>query len=82
MALRSTTRRATILGMASGLTAGARAATATEPTLSFRVMRNDSQIGTHVLTFATTDGLRTIRVATDIRVGLGPITFYRYTHRA
>jgi len=82
MAFRSTTRRATILGMASGLTAGARAATATEPTLSFRVLRNDSQIGTHVLTFATTDGLRTIRVATDIRVGLGPVTFYRYTHRA
>ncbi len=111
------TRRAVVLGAASSL-----AAHASEPTLSFRVLRNDSQIGTHVLTFAveagTTGGgirgastgkadaaeagsqeagsqevgtrktgigetgLRTIRVATDIRVGLGPITFYRYTHRA
>ncbi len=50
--------------------------------LSFRVLRNDSQIGTHVLTFAVTAGALTVRVATDIRVGLGPVTFYRYTHRA
>ncbi len=51
-------------------------------TLSFRVLRNDGPIGTHILTFAATPGSLTVRVATDIRVGLGPITFYRYSHRA
>lgn len=50
--------------------------------MRFRVLRNDSQIGTHVLTFTTTAGALTVTVATDIRVGLGPMTFYRYTHRA
>lgn len=75
-----------ILGTAAGLVPGAAPAplnaSLNEPALSFRVLRNDSQIGTHVLTFAVSAGTRTIRVATDIRVGLGPITFYRYTHRA
>lgn len=50
--------------------------------LAFRVLRNDGQIGTHVLTFSTAGGMRVVRVATDIRVGLGPVTLYRYTHRA
>lgn len=50
--------------------------------LVFRVLRNDGQIGTHRLTFAPTeDGLKVL-VATDIKVGIGPITVYRYTHRA
>lgn len=75
-----------ILGAAAGLVPGAAPAplnaSLNEPALSFRVLRNDSQIGTHVLTFAAAAGTRTIRVATDIRVGLGPVTFYRYTHRA
>lgn len=50
--------------------------------LVFRVLRNDGQIGTHRLTFAATDGALTVLVATDIKVGVGPITVYRYTHRA
>lgn len=52
------------------------------PSLVFRILRNDGQIGTHTLTFATTDQSLTVGIATDIKVGLGPITLYRYTHRA
>ena len=76
-------RRALLSGL--GGAAFARAAWA-QPAdgrdLVFRVLRNDGQIGTHRLTFAVTQGGLTVLVATDIKVGVGPITVYRYTHRA
>lgn len=50
--------------------------------LSFRVIRSGSQIGTHVLTFAPSGNALTVRVSVDFAVGFGPITFYRYVHRA
>jgi hypothetical protein len=51
-------------------------------TLGFRILRNDSRIGTHRLTFRQEGGSLLVRIASEIAVGLGPITFYRYTHRA
>jgi len=48
---------------------------------TFRIVRNGSAIGMHVLTFARAgDGLD-IRIAVDIAIGFGPITLFRYTLR-
>jgi len=50
--------------------------------LGFRVMRNGSNIGQHVLDFEPDGPRLTVRIAVDLAVGIGPITLYRYTHRA
>ena len=49
--------------------------------LAFDVFRNDSRIGVHELTFTRSAERLAVRVAVDLAVGLGPITFYRYRHR-
>jgi hypothetical protein len=49
--------------------------------LDFQVSRNGSQIGTHVLTFHPAGSALTVHIAADFSVGLGPLTFYRYTLR-
>ena len=48
---------------------------------AFRIVRNGSAIGTHVLTFERADNGLDIHIAVDIAVGFGPITFFRYTLR-
>ncbi len=50
--------------------------------LDFRILRKGSQIGTHTLRFANTGDDLTVEVAADIVIGLGPIAFFRYRHRA
>jgi hypothetical protein len=50
--------------------------------LAFHIIRNDSTIGEHSLTFAANGDALTVSVAVDIRVGLGPIPLFRYKHRA
>jgi hypothetical protein len=81
-------RRVLLTGFTAGLASHADTVTANTaqpvagPDLTFRVLRNDSQIGTHALRFTVETRALTVRIATQIRVGLGPITFYRYTHRA
>jgi hypothetical protein len=47
--------------------------------LLFNVFRNDSQIGTHRVTFQTAGSALTVRIAVDFKVGLGPIALFRYT---
>lgn len=50
--------------------------------LSFNIIRKGDKIGEHLLSFnRSTDGLK-VAVAVDIVVGLGPIAFFRYKHRA
>ncbi len=49
--------------------------------LTFRVLREGSRIGTHVLTFMRDSDAVTVRIAVDLRIGLGPITLFRYTLR-
>ncbi|MFQ3623125.1 MAG: DUF6134 family protein [Acetobacteraceae bacterium] len=64
-----------------GLATPLRAGVPREARLGFRVFRNDSPIGTHILTFAR-DGERTeVRIAIDLAVRFLGITAYRYTHR-
>jgi hypothetical protein len=49
--------------------------------LDFQVFRKDSQIGTHVLTFERAGSALTVQIAADFKVGLGPITLFRYSLR-
>lgn len=50
--------------------------------LAFRMLRNGSEIGLHTLEFAPDGAGLAVRVAIDIAVKFGPITMYRYAHRA
>ena len=50
--------------------------------LAFRIVRNDSAIGSHVLTFSPMGNALVVRVVVDIAVKFGPIALYRYSHRA
>ena len=72
--------------IALGLTAiaplPARAAVPTSGRLAFRAFRNDSPLGTHVVTFATSGPTLTVTTAIDYQVKLGPITLFRYSLRS
>ena len=50
--------------------------------LAFSVLREGSDIGSHVVTFARNGDELTVRVAIDLVVRLGPVPVYRYEHRA
>lgn len=50
--------------------------------IAFNVIRKDSNIGTHVVTFAPAGPDLEVQVAVDIAVKLAGITLYRYTLRA
>lgn len=55
--------------------------TSTPTPICFEVWRGDSDIGRHRLRFEpTADGL-VAEIAIDLRLGLGPITLFRYSHR-
>ncbi|MEO3473685.1 DUF6134 family protein [Roseomonas sp. CAU 1739] len=77
-------RRTLLAGVATlpALDAGASLPIPPARQLSFRVIREGSGIGRHVLAFEP-DGTRlTVRISVDLAVGFGPITLYRYSHRA
>ena len=77
-------RRLLLFGMATACAtrrALAMGAVPEDGRLAFRVMRKDSAIGTHVLTFAHVDNGIDIHIAVDIAVGLGPLVLFRYTLR-
>ena len=50
--------------------------------LAFSVLREGSDIGAHVVTFARSGDEVTVQVAIDLVVRLGPVPVYRYEHRA
>ncbi len=51
--------------------------------LGFAVMRKNSKIGEHVLTFeGGENGNLTVHVAVELRVGVGPIALFKYKHKA
>lgn len=47
----------------------------------FAVNRNGNPLGSHVLTFRPDGDDLHVRVEIDFRVGIGPISFFRYQHR-
>lgn len=72
-------RRAMLVGLGA-IGTGVQAAPAQN--LTFRVMRKGDDIGRHSLSFAGDASDLRVAINVDIRVGLGPITLYRYTLRA
>jgi hypothetical protein len=50
--------------------------------LGFDVMRKGSKIGTHLLTFDQQGDNLTVHVDVELRVGLGFIVLFRYSHHA
>lgn len=50
--------------------------------LAFHILRKGSTIGEHTVTFTRSGDALTVAVAADIAVGIGPIAFFRYKHRA
>lgn len=50
--------------------------------LAFHIIRKGSSIGEHTVTFTRSGNKLTVAVAADIVVGIGPIAFFRYKHRA
>lgn len=54
---------------------------APQDALAFRILRNGSEIGSHALDFTAQNDGFDVRIAVDIKVGLGPITLYRYRLR-
>ncbi len=50
------------------------------PELEFRVLRNGREIGRHRLAFDRRGEDLLCTIAVELRVGLGPITLYRYRH--
>lgn len=76
-------RRSLLAGIAAmPVSAAAAAQVPMPPRTTFRVVRNGSAIGQHVLSFAEQQSRLTVRIAVDLAVGFGPITFYRYRHSA
>jgi len=50
----------------------------TDGRIAFNVFRHGSQIGTHTLTFTAEPGGFSVQIAVALRVGLGPLTLFRY----
>lgn len=50
--------------------------------LAFDIIRKGDKIGEHALTFTRNGDSLSLAVAVDIVVGIGPIAFFRYKHRA
>ena len=77
-------RRLLLTGAAALPFREARAALPIPPNnrLAFHIIRKGSTIGEHSVTFETAGDALTVSVAADIVVGIGPIAFFRYKHRA
>jgi hypothetical protein len=80
-------RRAILLGAAGSATAMimprvAAAIPGTLDRLAFDAIRKGSTIGTHVVTFEHSGDNLLVRTDVQLRVGLGPITLFRYHHQA
>lgn len=72
-------RRTLLTGATAALVAPlARAAPA--PAIEFLVLRNGRDIGRHRLALRREDSDLLCAIDVELRVGLGPITFYRYSH--
>jgi hypothetical protein len=76
-------RRAVLCAAAVGFVRPASAALPVPPgnTLGFRMIRHDSEIGTHRLTFEPNGDTLTVHIAVDAVVTLLSIPIVRYTHR-
>jgi hypothetical protein len=78
-------RRAVLLGGTVVVTGTAAAAAAlpvpSGDSLTFRMLRHGSEIGTHALTFAQDGEMLTVRIVVDALVTFATIPIARYSHR-
>ena len=74
-------RRAMLAGLGA-VSTGLPVWAAPTQSLVFRVTRKGDDIGRHSVTFSGDAAQLQVDIAVDIRVGLGPITLYRYGLRA
>lgn len=51
------------------------------PVYDFAILMNGSEVGRHTISFERRGEELHARIAIDIEVSFGPITFYRYSHR-
>lgn len=72
--------RRTVLAAGSAWLAVPAAGVGATPELEFRVLRNGRDIGRHRLLFERRGEDLFCTIAVELRVGLGPITLYRYRH--
>jgi hypothetical protein len=79
-----TRRRLLLAGLATATFGVARAGLPVPPgeRIAFHIIRNGGTIGEHSISFARTTDAVTVSIAADIVVGIGPIAFFRYRHRA
>lgn len=49
--------------------------------MAFKVLRKDSDIGTHSISFRREGEDLHVEISIDLEVGFGPITLFEYTHR-
>jgi hypothetical protein len=57
------------------------AAIPTDGEIAFQVLRENSDIGSHSLSFRLEGNDLHVKVAIDLEVGFGPITLFEYSHR-
>ncbi|WP_119168085.1 DUF6134 family protein [Algihabitans albus] len=73
--------RALIVGsLAAALCLPAVASIPEDGGLDFQVLRGDSPLGEHRLSFIERDGALEVLVTIDLEVTVGPFTFFRYSH--
>ena len=75
-------RRRLLAAVAAAAAGAAIRPAAASQELMFRIVRKGSVIGNHVVSFQRDGERMTVRIVADIAVGLGPITLFRYRHRA
>lgn len=69
-----------LIGIALLAPATANSEVPEDDTLPFKVTRNGTELGTHIVRFSR-DGEKTVvDIAIDFHAGFGPFTFYRYEH--
>lgn len=73
-------RTAIVGSLAAALCLPAVASIPTDGGLDFRVLRGDSPLGEHRLSFTERDGQLEVLVTIDLKVTVGPFTFFRYSH--
>lgn len=75
-------RFALAAGFGALLVPSAQAATPAGGRLVFTVLRNGDKVGEHAMSFSQAGGLVTVSTDVEIRVKLGPVPVFRYTHTA
>ena len=73
-------RALSVCGLAAALCLPAVASVPKDGGLDFRVLRGDSPLGEHRLSFVERDGALEVLVLIDLEVKVGPFTFFSYSH--